>query len=785
MRRSEAAQYARWSAAVALLLAGVTVTVYLQRGWVRHIEKKEAPPAAPRDVTRLSSGLTFSKVEQNRTIFTVQASKSTEFKDKDASLLEDVKITIFGKTGERHDTIHTQSCQYGKEKGDVVCTGAVQIDLQSAADASRAAAHPKEQAATAQLVHVETHGMTFDRGSGEAHTDQKVLFTFPGGRGDALGVEYNSEEGMVWLWRDVHMTLTPPAAQKMPRNPASDASAEEIRVKGTRLDFGRGTRRMHLAGPVEVETRSQRLTSGELTLVLDAAFRAEGLVAAAGAHGERPELTSQGSRGVMGVTSDRLTAAFAPQGWMKNVEAAGSVQGSRKAEGEDDDFSADTATINFWPKVSQPRELNLIGSVALHAHFPKTGEARALQTAALRMVFSGGISGTGGKPQRVETLAPGAIEWIDAMAQSPGPATTRVQADKLAMDFAEQGKPKELQATGNVRTERSMSGRPTQTATARSGVAQILPAGGWSQMDLQGDVKLKEGERNARADHVMFQRATQTALLTGQPVVRDSTTETRATRITFVQATGDIRAEGGVRSTDFSAKGSGVQLAPVPLNITADGLQANSKSGRALYSGHARLWQGDSVLEADVIELLRAARVLNASGKVRAVFPQAETQPVASLGAPHLAPGKSQLWHTSAETLTYDDAANRAHLERNVIVQSAEQTIKAASLDLYFVSSAAASGNATIANRGARQISRAVGTGGVIVEQGLRRASAEHGEYTAADGKFVMSGGNPALFDGSAGTTTGRQLTFFLADDTIIIDSETGSRTLTRHRVEK
>ena len=48
-----------------------------------------------------------------------------------------------------------------------------------------------------------------------------------------------------------------------------------------------------------------------------------------------------------------------------------------------------------------------------------------------------------------------------------------------------------------------------------------------------------------------------------------------------------------------------------------------------------------------------------------------------------------------------------------------------------------------------------------------------------------MSGGNPTLYDGSQGTTTGRQLTFFLADDTIIVDSENGSRTLTKHRVEK
>jgi hypothetical protein len=86
---------------------------------------------------------------------------------------------------------------------------------------------------------------------------------------------------------------------------------------------------------------------------------------------------------------------------------------------------------------------------------------------------------------------------------------------------------------------------------------------------------------------------------------------------------------------------------------------------------------------------------------------------------------------------------------------------------------------------GAQQISRAIGTGGVIVDQAGRRAVADRGEYTASDGKFVMSGGNPTLYDGSAGTTTGRQLTFFLADDTIIVDSENGSRTLTKHRVDK
>ncbi|MHB8501986.1 MAG: LptA/OstA family protein, partial [Candidatus Acidiferrales bacterium] len=267
---------------------------------------------------------------------------------------------------------------------------------------------------------------------------------------------------------------------------------------------------------------------------------------------------------------------------------------------------------------------------------------------------------------------------------------------------------------------------------------------------------------------------------------RDATTETQAPRIQFAGASGDIRAEGGVRSTDFSPNGDVVHLAQVPANISSDTMQGNSKSGRAVYSGHARLWQGDSVLEAVSIELLRDTKILNASGNVRAVFPQ--TPPSAPAGAPHAPSRKSAVWHVSSGTLSYNDATDIAHLEKNVVVQSPDQRIRAPEMDLYFTRAANDSAGGlrgAPAKAGAQQISRAVGTGGVVVDEGGRRATADRGEYTAADGKFVMSGGNPTLYDGSAGTTTGRQLTFFLADDTIIVDSENGSRTLTKHRIEK
>jgi lipopolysaccharide export system protein LptA len=794
MKRSEAAKYARWSAAAALLLASLTAGVYLERKWAAHREKEKAPPPAPKEVTRLSSGLTFSKVEGNQKIFTVEAKKATDFKDQTASLMEDVKITIFGKSGERHDTIHTQSCRYEKDGTSIVCSGEVQIDLESAEDAERAEKNPGAQ--PAQKVHVETHGVRFNRGNGIAQSDQQVTFVFPNGKGECVGVEYESEKGEIRLLKDVNFYLMPPADARK-RAPSVVNSKEPIHVKGKSADFGRDSRVLHLHGPVEAQTGTSRLLAAELILTLDKTFRAERLVATAGTNGNKPAVESQDPSGQIRVSAETLTAYFAPQGWLTRMEGHGAVQASRSSEKETGEFSGEEASLELISKLNRPKSLTLKENVLLKTRAEKTGETRTLQTSALQVEFTQNEKG-GSRPERARTLARGTLEWTEPARQNSATADlvgisasrTKLTGDKLELEFGAEGRAKQLLATGNVQTERALPGRPLQTAVAQSGSAQLLESGGWSQIELHGEVRLNEGNKSGQADQVMLVRSAQTATLSGKAVVRDATTETRAPRITFVQSSGEIRAEGGVRSTDFSAKESSVQLAPAPANISANTLLANSKSGKAQYTGHARLWQGDSVMEADSIELLREPKVLNASGNVRAVFPQAgEQTPAPALGGEPPGRKRGQLWHVTAETLSYFDAESRAHLEKNVVAKSAAQTMRAPSVELYFLRGerfgAKAAVGSGVAAGGPQQISRAVGTGGVIVEQGTRKATAERGEYSAAEGKFVMSGGNPTIFDATEGTTTGRQLTFFLADDTIIVDSENGSRTLTKHRVEK
>src|SRR5579859_1406903 len=771
MKRSEAAKYAQWSAALALCLAGITAAVYLARGWQRIRDRRNAPPPAPARVERQLSGISFSKVEGTVTIYTVEASHSTDFKGESASLLEDVKITVFGKEQNRNDLLHTRTCRYTKNPEDINCSGPVEMDLMSAADFAAIQRHP--ELAASRVVHVETKGVTFERTTGIARTPEPISFRLPNGTGEAVGVEYESNEGVLRLQRDVRFRLAGATSKQ-----GKKAQSGPVDIRGTQLEFERDSRILRLSGPMDATTGSNQLRAGNVTVELDESFRAKKIVASAGGGSLRPELHSQDAKGTRVVTSDTMIATLTPTGKIAGLEAKGNFSGWSDGAEEKEEWTARQAEGDFWPESGQPKDVKLTGSARVQTTNKKTGDARELLSDAVQMSFSGAATSGKSRPEMAETLAPGTLTWTNGASKTTGPGEqTKLQADHLHLDFGDSGKAKLLQANGNVRLERGAPGKTIQTAGGQNGTVQLEATGGWSQMELHGDVRLKDVEKSAQSDDAVFVKAAQSVVLSGHAQARDTTTETHAGKITFLQSSGDLIAEGNVRSTDYANKAGVVQIGSAPANITSDELQANSKSGRAVYKGHARLWQNESTMDADSIELERDARTLYATGKVRAVLLQAPSN--AATGQP--AKKAPQLWYVAAGSLKYWDKENRAHLEKDVTVQSAEQKIRTTAMDLYFVRGAGA-GNG---GPGAQQISRAVGTGGVTVEQGQRRATADRGEYTATDGKFVMTGGNPTIFDATEGTTSGHQLTFYLADATIIVDSENGSRTLTKHRVEK
>jgi hypothetical protein len=145
--------------------------------------------------------------------------------------------------------------------------------------------------------------------------------------------------------------------------------------------------------------------------------------------------------------------------------------------------------------------------------------------------------------------------------------------------------------------------------------------------------------------------------------------------------------------------------------------------------------------------------------------------------------------------LTYWSDLGKAHLENGVRADSPDESLVSRTLDVFLTpaqvppsppsGAPARAKSGTPGSESGRQLDHAIALGDVKVREKDRVGTSERADYTASDEKFVLSGGQPTLTDASNDTTTGRSLTFFRASDTILIDSEAGSRTLTRHRVEK
>jgi lipopolysaccharide export system protein LptA len=361
---------------------------------------------------------------------------------------------------------------------------------------------------------------------------------------------------------------------------------------------------------------------------------------------------------------------------------------------------------------------------------------------------------------------------------------------------------RQVHAHQDVEIERRLPGQPLQVTRSEEGEVDF-EADHWTEARQSGNVRFEESgplARHGHSDRSRTVQSTDTLTLTGNAELTDVDTDSAAPVFNIDQRTGEARGEGIVRTTYRRVDANSVaNFAPQPAHIMADRMtasrskglpsqaglpgQASSGASRAVYSGHARLWQGDAVIQADTLDLRQQERLLVGSGNVNARLPQVKPPPgadsqtgAASAAATKPAAASSEepvVWSVRASRLTYRSADAVAELDQNAHAESRLGKISSAHMDLILAQT-----------NGVQQLSKAVCTGGATVLQQTRRGTADRADYTAADGRFVLSGGNPTLYDADQGTTTGRELTFFLADDRILVDSGNGTRTLSRHRIQ-
>jgi lipopolysaccharide export system protein LptA len=639
------------------------------------------------------------------------------------------------------------------------------------------------------------------------------------------------------------MAKPAPGAAAKP-NVAQD-NGTPIFLAGSSLQYQRESGVVLLHGPVTaLETppgTRKELHSAELSIELDTQMRARRMNAAGDANSPA-QLQSSGPKGDQVMTADSFIADYAPAGWLQNFRAEGHVQSNVTDASGHTMLFAGTLDAKMAPELNAPAHANATGGVKIDSE--RTGTQRRFESTDLSVDFVN-------VPPKVpsghavsyvshaQTPSSALLSWQElagvqqqgrgaAAAASKGsaerPAKMVVSGKHFDMDFDEQSRLRQMLVHNTARIDRTDASGAQQTSTSDDLAAKLDETGTWSELVQNGHVKMHDADRSGQGEHSHLDRATNILVLTGAAHVSDSDSRTSADLITINQTSNELHADGHVITTYTSNSGASGSATPAtykpasagaapvsnpaqwqstnPSHATSDHLVANSDTGKALYTGHARLWQTDETVDADSIELDRDTKEVHAAGNVHAVFvtqsnsnspnPPASTAQQAKTSQP-------TLWRVHAPRMTYSDLNLQAHLEGGFTADSQQLAIAGGTGDLYFTRSqtaapapgSQAASNANSSPAGANEsapgtaLDHATASEHVTVRQGDRHGAGELGQYSATAGTFTLSGGHPTFTDASGNTTSGRQLTFYLADDTILVQSDENSRPQPHHRVEK
>ena len=315
---------------------------------------------------------------------------------------------------------------------------------------------------------------------------------------------------------------------------------------------------------------------------------------------------------------------------------------------------------------------------------------------------------------------------VATLAPRPDGAVNEMRADSLAAEFG--GARSDLrvaEASGNCRVT-------SGAYTSRSRSARYLS--GDDRLELRGDPVLMTATDRIAAQEI------------------DLTVGAR-----LLQARGDVRtvsqpgSSGGSTAPGFASRSA--------ISFQARTLVADQQADRAVYSGAARVWQEGNSLQGEEIVLDRLARQLRATGNVMARFTQRPAGPAS----------RPVVTAITAASLVLDDAQGVGRYRDRVHLTREDAVLTADAMDAYLLE-----------REGGRTLDRIEARGSVAIKKAQSFGTARSALYQAGQDMLVLEDeeGLAEVVDAATGRTLrGRTLTFDLAGDRILTESERGGRT--------
>jgi lipopolysaccharide export system protein LptA len=731
----------RWFAAAVLFVCVLVLGNYL---YLRHRVRnalKEVPEKIGINIQQSAQGFTVSKSEQGRTLFKLQASKAIQFKLGGKAALREVTITLYGRDSSRFDQVYGQEFEYDQPSGDVTSKGEVSIDLQ---------ANPRgilapDQAAPRELknpIHLKTKDLIFNVKTGDAFTASTIDFQMPQATGSALGARYIAKDAELTFESDIKVATTGPASSTIVANHAViEKNSRQIVLRGVRG-----------------ESPAEQAHADEVVAYLRADNTLERAVASGNVF-----LHKDGPRPVS-ISAQNLETLMNSRGEVKSATFTGSVHLTR--EGQDaEELSAGKAELTFGSRNSLTK-VHASEQVKMLQRHTVPG-AQDVEIAAPGMDF---FLASGDRLTRADTVGP---PQISLLASDGKQGATHITAEHFTAQFDSQGRISSVHGAHAARIVSLQPGntqQPERVTSSDSLDAQFVPGAGVRTVVQQGNFTYAAGSQRAFADRARYTPDDHLITLSGSPRITDTGIMTTALMVRINRETGEAFAQGEVKTTysDLKPQPSGALLASSdPVHVTAQNMTARNNPASATYTGGARLWQNANVIQAPSIQFQKDGRTVLADST--------SDQRVSTVLVGTGQSGKTTAVNISANHLVYRDSDRKAHFEGGVTIRGADLTITSRQMDVFLASVEKRTGPA--------RLERIIAAQGVVITEGNRRATGEQLTYTASDDKFVLIGGPPSIFDAEHGKITGVSLTFFRADDRVVVEGDSRSPAVTQTRV--
>ena len=302
---------------------------------------------------------------------------------------------------------------------------------------------------------------------------------------------------------------------------------------------------------------------------------------------------------------------------------------------------------------------------------------------------------------------------------------------------------------------------------------------GLQTAQFAGNVRFRDGTTEAVSETAIYAVSAgmitlQQAEASGRPArVVDTRSSVEAATIDLLMNGAGLKASGGVTSiltaSENESEGAGTEAkmpglvsSDDPVYVTSDELLYDGKTGLALYTGHARLWQGETTVQADSIELDERTADLKASGAARSTFILEEINPETDEleAATTVASAQGMHYEEEFRRTTYTDTAH---------VNGPYGDLTAAKVEMYMGEKRGSMDRAEAYETVKLLLNRRIATGGRLT-------------YFTDSGRYVMHGTPVQILEDmitECRETLGQTLTFFRAIETITVDGNGEVRTQT------